>query len=35
LQDAGHEIIEWDLSDQNDTAELSVRYTCNVAHSTV
>lgn len=24
LQEAGHEIIEWDLSDQTDAAELSV-----------
>jgi amidase len=32
LQDAGHEIIEWDLSDQNDAAELSVSDTFNVTN---
>jgi len=25
LKDAGHEIIEWQLNDQHDTSELSVR----------
>jgi amidase len=32
LQNAGHEIIEWDLRDQNDTAELSVSGTRNAAN---